>query len=863
MFKNKKFLPFVLALIIVISVFVYISRYSQRGKATQPNIDISITPSSGNFSVGEEKTVDFLLQPAGTGYKISGIDLYFNTQGSAEISGVSSPVSFPGNDTSLFTEVIKDIKPQRAHISYIAIKSEDQLPTTVKVQVKFKGIRTGSGSVSIDNTNTQIVGNIVGNTYNLGSLGQGSFTFLGIGDTLTPTPTPINGNPKTTSTVSDNFDGGSLDGNIWSSWLSPENATGSVKVENGVLRSNLSAIQNFYRAAVAEIKNKITQDFEASADIKIEQGGDPYGSDTGLYFHDDPWDNQITMFLRKETGSIVNLYATSIVNKQTTIVVKQAVSSNNATVKIQRIGQTANYYYKDSNGQFVLLGSQNNVYPGDGRLALHVNSWEQNYPTVLSSFDNFSAKLNLLSVSGPTLTPIPTSTPCLTLSQSDNFIGNLNSNFWSIRSSPKGEVTQQNGMLKASLPGGETSEAGLITNGKVCGDFDVRVDLNQFTSSGQPEGNARLTITDQIMDDKNVEVTIQRYSKGNEQGFWTDMKKPDGTFFGGSNAISAATSGILRIRRQGSAFTTYYDDGNGWKKLGYYPSGFTSNANIIIGVGAWSQNPSVSANFDNFNLTTAIADPSGTPVPSSTPVPTASPSPTPPSGREKYIIEVGDKSQKLVIIIGPSINPQIKFKAKLASLRAYPELYLKLRVKDELAFLDNQNNLAVSADTCNNPTLPDRDFLIPMKATGDVYSPVQQISQPAPAGSQVAYVDGNGWIILDGMVPGRYYTLYLKGPKTRKSKVVEHFLLQPNQVSTQDFDWTGKLLDPGDLPDPANGNKQDCTINSADWSLEKTRIGANDGDNLAVCDVNYDGICNAGDSVAILDTLSKRPDDDQ
>ncbi len=679
---------------------------------------------------------------------------------------------------------------------------------------------------------------------------------------ITPTPTITIGIPQTTATISDNFDGGSLDTGKWKIYSNnPQIATGSaIKQENGVLRFTIPSGLTSYTGITADYKDKITGDYEASADVTLEQGGDPYGADSMIIMHDDTWDNGLLLTLRKETGGIYKLYALNKINGVHNEVKVVTIASNGpVTLQIKRIGTSGDFYYKLGNGSLTQIASVPNVYAGNGTLALTINSWEPNFPAITSTFDNFSAKVNFLSVSGPTLTPTPTPIPCLTLPQSDNFIGStISAQLWKLWSHQAGTVNQTGGVLKTSMPGNVAGFAGLLTMDKVCGDFDVRVDFSQFTSSGQAEGHVVMIILDES---NNSEVRIQRYSKGNEQGFWTDMKKPDGTYFGGTAATSTTTTGILRIRRQGSVFTTYYDDGSSWKKLGYYPSGFSSDANIVIGVGSWTQNPSVSANFDNFNLTNAILDPSITPVPSATPTPTLSPTPTPPSGREKYIIDAGDK-QSLSINIGPSINPLIKFKAKLSSLRSYPELYLKLRVKDELAFLSNQNTTTAPTDTCNNPKDPDKDFLIPMKATGDVYNPVQQISQPVPTGATVASVTNEGWVILDGVIPGRYYSLFLKGPKTRKGKMAEHFLLQPEKNSTQEFDWTGKPLDPGDLPDPNNGDKQDCTINSTDWSLEKSRIGANDGGNLAVCDVNYDSICNAGDSVAILNTLSKRPDDD-
>lgn len=692
--------------------------------------------------------------------------------------------------------------------------------------------------------------------------------------------------------------------------------------------------------------------------------------------------------------------------------------------------------------------------------------------------NNSKNNISLLSAQGFSYTINPTSSAnCISLPTNDTFdIGtSVNNNLWNLWLSNNGNAIQSNGVLQNSLPNGN-GYAGVITQKNICGDFDVNVDFNQFTSSGQSEADVRLSVEDQ---QNNSTVMIEKFKRNDQQGYSSRLVlggNPQSTPF---ETPSDTTFGKLRIRRVGSNFSTYYNDGNGWRLLLNNTNVFSADVKVALLVKSFDQNPSVSANFDNFNLTGAIVDPSLPPEPANkvswktdnvsleaddfyieannqkflgkpesgstiqihsdpgnpnyttleliwkengvemrlfmyfnadgtnwwspevrtyngapqgdwvyyvggkTPevplkmfdrplgrayigdfdlrqpvmglvcttefcpssprvhfgnlrlmafannvlppvcrvgvdrsslrelcvdssaasgnyryidvvcadgyltslgTPTsckpaaewkknadeycASHSscpvtiiPTPPSGAGRYIIDVGDK-QSLVFNINPAINPQIKFKAKLASLRSYPDLYLRLRVKDELAFTNNQSS-AVSPDTCNNPSAPDRDFYIPVRASGDTYSPVQQISTPAPEGVTVASVTADGWVILDGMVPGRYYTFYLKGPKTRRSRMVQHVNLQPTKDSSQDYDWTGKPLDPGDLADPNNGSKQDCTINSTDWSLLKSRLGTNDQKEKDICDVNYDSFCNSGDSVAILDTLSKRPDDDQ
>lgn len=458
----------------------------------------------------------------------------------------------------------------------------------------------------------------------------------------------------------------------------------------------------------------------------------------------------------------------------------------------------------------------------------------------------------------------PTSAPvssCITLPVTDVFSGStVNTNLWNIWGT---NVTVTAGSLNTSVVSGATGHSGLTTVQSVCGDFDVSLNFGGFSSGGQSEGDLILRAQTYATDagwPSGTEVFIQRYSKIGGQGFWTNTRL-SGVFGQGQSASSFTTRGKLRIRRIGSNFYTYYDDGSGsgWQQLGIWPNIFNSPVYITFGVSNADQNPSISANFSNFSLTQAIADPSITLPP---PTPTTPVAPTPPSGADKYTIDVGNK-QSLVINIGAAVSPLIRFKAKLGSVRATPDLYLRLRVRDEGASVKNPAQSVT--DACTNPPPSDRDYYIPVHATGGVYSAVSQNSSTLPTapGATAATVSADGWVTLDGILPGKYYTIYLKGPMTRKSRMIQHVLLQPGQISAQDFDWSANTLDPGDLPDPNNGGKQDCVTNATDWSLLQSRIGVTDAASLSVCDVNYDGICNAGDSVAILKTLSTKPDDDQ
>lgn len=204
--------------------------------------------------------------------------------------------------------------------------------------------------------------------------------------------------------------------------------------------------------------------------------------------------------------------------------------------------------------------------------------------------------------------------------------------------------------------------------------------------------------------------------------------------------------------------------------------------------------------------------------------------------------------------------PLVKFKAKLSHAEKTPDMYMRLRVKDELAFLDDPN---ATSPTCEDPGTGGIDFWIPVSADSNgVYQPASRaLSVTPPADGQVATVNADGFAVLDGVVSDRYYTLVLKAPKFRGTKEAEHVLLQTGSEN-QSFDWTEKPLEAGDLSDPNADGVQDCTVNSVDLSLIESRLGSTDSVNLDVADVNYDSVVNGNDLSIVVDTLSRKSDDD-
>ena len=276
---------------------------------------------------------------------------------------------------------------------------------------------------------------------------------------------------------------------------------------------------------------------------------------------------------------------------------------------------------------------------------------------------------------------------------------------------------------------------------------------------------------------------------------------------------------------------------------------FTSTRATEAGIAGQAPDVSTAGTAANFTISATAASPTTA----------GGASPTGIYGSD-FEIPIGTKDQVGVNIGSAGSNiPKITFSAVLNQTQNNPDLYFRLRVKDELFFRDNPN--IPLNPTCDTPGAADRDFYIPMRAQGNIYRPVTSINQPPPGGF-VANVDANGWVTLTDVVPDRFYSLILKAPKFRGGLVAEHVNLISGQDNSQIFDFSSNPLEPGDVPDPNNGLAQDCTVNSIDISLIVSRIGSTGTGELEVADVNFDNIVNGNDVAKVVNTLSTKPDDD-
>ncbi len=212
----------------------------------------------------------------------------------------------------------------------------------------------------------------------------------------------------------------------------------------------------------------------------------------------------------------------------------------------------------------------------------------------------------------------------------------------------------------------------------------------------------------------------------------------------------------------------------------------------------------------------------------------------------------------------PGGTAQVRFGIKLYGVEKTPDIKVRLKVTDLVAQLTPAPSQ--SADTCQNPG-PGQFFFKDITMSADsngVYHPKDGTTFNILPGATTGTVSGGGWLTLSGVATGRIYSLAVKGEKHVSSIMVNNVVLNDGQASGQDFDWTAKPLQGGDVPDPSNNSLQDCIVNANDVSLVKSAIekGGNDPANLNTADLDYNGVLNSADMAILTTTLSTKPDDE-
>lgn len=192
----------------------------------------------------------------------------------------------------------------------------------------------------------------------------------------------------TAANVTDSFNDTSLNLQNWLTWSTT--GLGRIEQRDGGLEIEIPAGMTEYTSAGVDSVAVLKGDFEATVDLEITQGGEGSTSNTGFIFHEDTedWLNQLSIFLRKEPDGTYSLRAVSVRDESSELGSKSFTHPGPFTVRIERSGSMATFSVKEE-GAFASLGLAV-VYQGSGRISLHVNSREPDYPSVVSTFDNLT-----------------------------------------------------------------------------------------------------------------------------------------------------------------------------------------------------------------------------------------------------------------------------------------------------------------------------------------------------------------------------------------------------------------------------------------------------------------------------------------
>lgn len=182
----------IVIILLALSFFQISQLYKRQTLAAAPKINIAINPASTSLAVNGIKTVIAIFTPQDATNKISGLDITLSAQGSIAVADIGVPSTFPGGDTSVFTQMLKTAN----RVVYLVQLPDPQLPSAVQLPIQIKGQSQGAGSLQIDTVSSKIVGNFPENVFEFGTVDSGSYT---VGNPITPSPTtPQTLTPTTT-----------------------------------------------------------------------------------------------------------------------------------------------------------------------------------------------------------------------------------------------------------------------------------------------------------------------------------------------------------------------------------------------------------------------------------------------------------------------------------------------------------------------------------------------------------------------------------------------------------------------------------------------------------------------------------------
>ncbi len=200
--------------------------------------------------------------------------------------------------------------------------------------------------------------------------------------------------PQTSSTISDNFDGVSLDTNKWDQVTSGGSTINQAGGKLVISIPDQTAI-TFSRI---NTKQYYTGDFSAEVDLVNADSGTMSTGEAAISFSNfndqSPSKARISRYVSNGITSITGIFTgKDPINIQ--------LGSNVGTVKakIVRIGPVIQLFYNSGSG-YQLLASEPTAYAGSGLFELYAFSLAPDFPAVTSTFDNFSALVNLTCSNG-------------------------------------------------------------------------------------------------------------------------------------------------------------------------------------------------------------------------------------------------------------------------------------------------------------------------------------------------------------------------------------------------------------------------------------------------------------------------------
>ena len=201
----------------------------------------------------------------------------------------------------------------------------------------------------------------------------------------------------------------------------------------------------------------------------------------------------------------------------------------------------------------------------------------------------------------------------------DTFDDNsLDTAIWTVNQEGGARIAETNQQLEVTIPPESTGElisAGVLSRGKIRGDFDIRIGYRVI--EWPPHNGVRIGIHfgEPGIEQRILErVSYSENNDGNGQESYTTF------YYGGDQQIytpTTDTSGTLRLVRQGSTVTAYYADADHWVP---YTSGWTTTGDVSFGFSGWSHDPVFAGKpvrfaLDNFVVASGdLVFPEGPPI---------------------------------------------------------------------------------------------------------------------------------------------------------------------------------------------------------------------------------------------------------